>query len=84
MQKEASQFLETNKTEVQKDFKLEALSFEIMQRAVKNYYRLVDLDWETDNPASHRDFIMAENLFWLADTIYPDKKFIIWGTQCTY
>lgn len=60
-------------------YKLSPLAFRFLQRAVSNYRESVSLDWNTEDPVSKRDSLMAANLFWLMDEIYPNQKFIIWG-----
>lgn len=60
-------------------YKLSPLAFRFLQRAVSNYKESVSLDWNTEDPVSKRDSLMAANLFWLMDEIYPNQKFIIWG-----
>ncbi|MDX1905627.1 MAG: erythromycin esterase family protein [Bacteroidia bacterium] len=51
----------------------------ILRRALRNHREAVQLDWRTANPILRRDSLMAANLFWLMDTVYPGKKCIIWG-----
>lgn len=62
----------------------------ISQNAVYHRY-LLNLDaylqfiWQMDTNkitaevANIRDRVMGENLIWLKETLYPDKKMIVWG-----
>lgn len=64
---------------IQKDFALTATDMRYMQLALANHREAVNLDWTRDDPSAHRDKVMASNLFWLMDSVYPGKKVIIWA-----
>ena len=51
----------------------------ILLRTLRNHRDGVTLDWNRDDPVARRDSLMAQNLFWLMDTLYPGSKFIIWA-----
>lgn len=68
-----------NQEEIIKKFKISPLAFRFLQRSLSNHIESVSLNWRTEDPVSKRDSLMAANLFWLMDEIYPDQKFIIWG-----
>lgn len=68
-----------NQEEIIKKYKISPLAFKFLQRSLSNHIESVSLNWRTEDPVSKRDSLMAANLFWLMDEIYPDQKFIIWG-----
>ncbi|MBL7728952.1 MAG: erythromycin esterase family protein, partial [Dinghuibacter sp.] len=38
-----------------------------------------ETDWRTEDPSAKRDSLMADNLFWLMNEIYPGKKVVVWA-----
>lgn len=65
--------------DIKKDFNISGQHFKILMHALKNHEQAVTLDWNTENPSALRDSLMAENLIWLIQELYPGKKFIVWG-----
>ncbi len=47
-------------------------------RVVKSVARMADVAWRGFSIADH-DAEMAQNIEWLMNNVYPDKKAIIWG-----
>jgi erythromycin esterase len=64
---------------IRQQFSLTTTDMRYLQIALENHRDAVSLDWTKDDPISHRDKVMAGNLFWLMDTVYPGKKIIIWA-----
>lgn len=64
---------------IQRDFSLTATDMRYLQLALANHREAVALNWSRDDPSAHRDKVMASNLFWLMDSVYPGKKVIIWA-----
>ncbi|MGB4773207.1 MAG: erythromycin esterase family protein [Chitinophagaceae bacterium] len=64
---------------IQQQFSLTTTDMRYLQLALSNHRDAVSLDWTKDDPISHRDKVMAGNLFWLMDSVYPGKKIIIWA-----
>lgn len=77
--KEMLQFVQSNKPLICQQYKLSDLSFRFLLRALSNHIESVSLNWNTEDPSAKRDSIMAGNLFWLMDEIYPNKKVIVWA-----
>lgn len=76
----AKSILENNKTEIIAENDLSSLSFDIMTRTLSMFARSVDRPFsEWSNGIALRDKLMAENLNWLLEEVYPEKKFIIWA-----
>ncbi|MDX2285621.1 MAG: erythromycin esterase family protein [Bacteroidia bacterium] len=65
--------------DIQAQYQLSATDMQVIRRAIRNYRDAVDLDWHTQDVTERRDSLMADNLFWLMDSLYPGKKVIIWG-----
>jgi erythromycin esterase len=76
---ELLKILKEHEQDIQKDFGFDETGIAILQRTAVNYHEAVDLNWDVDNPMARRDSLMAENLFWMMENIYPNKKTIIWG-----
>ena len=64
---------------IQKDYSLTATDMRYLQLALENNREGVNLDWYKEDVSSHRDKLMAKNLFWLMDSLYPGKKVVIWA-----
>lgn len=75
----AQQLLELHKAQLQRQFTLSDTAFLYLQRGLRNMKESVQLDWANANPSSHRDSLMADNLFWLMQQQYPGKKVIVWA-----
>jgi erythromycin esterase len=60
-------------------YHLSALGFRFLERALENHRDAVSLDWNREDPVSRRDSLMADNLFWLMNEVYPNKKVIVWA-----
>jgi len=55
------------------------IHYKILERSLYNHRDAVNINWTTESPLEKRDSLMAENIFWLANEIFPNKKIIIWG-----
>lgn len=55
------------------------IHYKILERSLYNHKEAVNLNWNTDSPLEKRDSLMAENVFWLANEVFPNKKIIIWA-----
>lgn len=75
----AMKIIDENEAAIKSRFALSDLGMAILKRAVANHREAVTLDWEKEDPVSRRDSLMAANLFWLMEKLYPNKKVIIWG-----
>lgn len=75
----AMKIIEEHEEPIRIKFGLSDLDMAILKRAVANHRDAVMLDWQREDPVSRRDSLMAANLFWLMETLYPNKKVIIWG-----
>lgn len=58
---------------------LSKMHYNFLERSLINHYEAVNLNWNVDNPLERRDSLMAENVFWIANEIFPEKKIIIWA-----
>jgi erythromycin esterase len=76
---ELLKILKDHKADIKKDFGFDETAFQILERTALNYRDAVDLNWDIDNPMARRDSLMAENLFWMMENVYPNKKVVIWG-----
>ncbi len=68
-----------NKNDILTSFNYSNTDFNILLRVMENHRDAMKLDWNTDNPSSKRDSLMAENLFWLMRNLIPNKKIILWA-----
>jgi erythromycin esterase len=76
------QFLEQYQTQVSRDFELSHFEWLLIQRTLDHLEKQLDVDWynfDWSSSLALRDSLMYENLRWLMDKVYPDKKFIIWA-----
>lgn len=71
--------IESNTAFLQSEFKVSPLAFRYLLRGLRNLEASMSLDWTRESPVAKRDSLMADNLFWLMDSIYPGKKVIVWG-----
>ncbi|MBK6947392.1 MAG: erythromycin esterase family protein [Haliscomenobacter sp.] len=71
--------VQTNRGAIQAERRLTDTDFAFVERALINLRESVSLDWNTEDPSARRDSLMADNLFWLMQKIYPGKKMIIWA-----
>jgi erythromycin esterase len=75
-------FLENNEARVKQDFPSKPLLVPFLRRTLENHLEYWALDYRAIQQRQQivlRDRIMAENLMWLADVAYPDKKIIYWA-----
>ena len=75
-------FLENNESKVRKDFSSKPLLVPFLRRTLENHLEYWALDFRAIQQRQQivlRDRIMAENLMWLADVAYPNKKIIYWA-----
>jgi erythromycin esterase len=68
-----------NKDSILTRYQLSPLGFRFLERALQNHRDAVSLDWNKEDPVSRRDSLMAANLFWLMNEVYPNKKVIVWA-----
>ncbi len=71
--------VQTHREAILAERRLTDTGFVFVERALTNLRESVSLDWNTEDPSARRDSLMADNLFWLMETIYPGKKVIIWA-----
>ncbi|MBL7925768.1 MAG: erythromycin esterase family protein [Bacteroidia bacterium] len=71
--------LQTVKSNLLDEGKITMMHFKFLERSLINHKEALNINWENENPLERRDSLMAENIFWLANEIFPDKKIIIWG-----
>lgn len=75
-------FLENNETRIREDFPQKPLLVAFTRRTLENYLEYWALDYRAirlQQQFALRDRIMAENLMWLADVAYPNKKIVYWA-----
>ncbi len=72
-------FFRDSSASIRRTYGLTATDMDYLQRSLQNQLDAVQLDWTKDDPSSHRDKVMAGNLFWLMDSVYPNRKIIIWA-----
>ena len=84
--KEVEAYFSENEKQIKDDFQLSAFDFEVISRTLNNFQKAVDFPFAarmneegTYKGMVLRDELMYENLVWLAEEIFPDKKIIIWG-----
>jgi erythromycin esterase len=71
--------LDSYSYELKKHYQLNDTTISYLYRAVDNLEASITLDWGLDNPYARRDSIMASNLIWLMEQVYPTKKFVVWA-----
>jgi len=75
-------FLENNESRLREDYPQKPLLVAFVRRALENYLEYWSLNYRAMSLQQQfvlRDRIMAENLMWLADVAYPNKKIIYWA-----
>lgn len=75
-------FLENNETRIRQDFPQKPLLATFIRRTLENYLEYWSLSYSAMRQQQQfflRDRIMAENLMWLADVAYPNKKIVYWA-----
>jgi erythromycin esterase len=75
-----------NRTTLQEKMKLSHLKLDVILRSLDMQYVAVDYSYANMLNSEYmpraiiiRDETMAENIKWMIDNMYPDKKIIIWG-----
>ncbi|MFD2822723.1 erythromycin esterase family protein [Lacinutrix iliipiscaria] len=77
---EAEMILIQNSVEIKKNFNLSNFQFNILKRTLEMFQKSYNLPFEKRYQGTAlRDKLMAENLIWLMEEIYPDKKIIVWA-----
>lgn len=77
---EAEEILMKNSTEIKKKFSLSDFQFRILKRTLELFQKSYNLSYNNRYQGTGlRDELMAENLMWLLEEIYPSKKIIIWA-----
>ncbi|MCM3784966.1 erythromycin esterase family protein [Neobacillus mesonae] len=86
-------FVRDNKEELKKVYIEQPELVSILERVLQNrmdmldHYHVhmvnllagIDSEGEFKQASYERDRVMAGNLTWLAETVYPDEKMIVWG-----
>ena len=77
---EVKDLLKLNQAEIIADFNLTKFQFDILIKTLEGYKSSVNFPYEKRyGLIALRDKIMAENIEWLLNDVYPNKKMIIWG-----
>jgi erythromycin esterase len=77
--RKVAQLFRDNSASIQQEFRLSAADMQYLQRALQNHQDAVQLDWTSEDPSAKRDEVMAKNLFWLMDSVYANRKIIVWA-----
>ncbi|MGE7602975.1 erythromycin esterase family protein [Peribacillus sp. NPDC097675] len=59
--------------------KLNLLILQTLQNRIELMTRMSKTNYSIDEMSTVRDSLMAENIKWLSEKIYPDKKIIFWA-----
>ena len=72
---------------MQEELKLSSLQLSVILRNIENQNRIVDYNYSErinsqnmQQGIANRDKLMAENLTWIIETLYPEKKIIVLGS----
>ena len=77
---DASQLIQENKDSLIQSKTLSEEEYIVIQRTLDMFVRSTNLSYEERFTSfALRDELMAENIVWLLDKVYPDKKVIIWA-----
>ena len=77
---EAEEILLKNSGEIKKNFDVSDFQFTILKRTLEMFQKSYALSYKDRyNGTALRDELMAENLLWLMEEVYPDKKIIVWA-----
>jgi len=77
---ECTALLKANETAIAQTHGLDAFQLEVLYRTLDSYRRSVDLSWNRRYEAIQlRDELMAENVSWLLNEVYADKKVVLWA-----
>ena len=75
-----------NRASLQKNMMLSDLTLDIILKSLAMQHKVVDYSYanKVNDEYMHqgivlRDKIMAENMTWIIENLYPDKKILIWG-----
>ena len=69
-----------NKAAIQETYNLSNRDFDFIEQTCIGFKRTVDISYgERHRGSEHRDAIMFDNFQWLMNTIFPEKKVIIWA-----
>jgi erythromycin esterase len=71
--------LQSEQFAIMRAFNIDTTFIKVLERSLQNHIEAVSINWYTQNPSAKRDSLMAENLIWLMNEIYPDKKIIVWA-----
>ena len=78
--KDISQLLQKNKDSLLNSKTLSLKEYLIIQKTLEMFVRSTNLSYEDRFQGYElRDKLMAENLVWLLNDIYPNKKVIVWA-----
>lgn len=67
------------KPQIAKKYGLTDMHLNILEKSLYSHKESVNINWNTDNPLERRDSLMAENVMWLANELFPDKKMVVWA-----
>ncbi|MFC4635833.1 erythromycin esterase family protein [Dokdonia ponticola] len=77
---DASQLIKENKEFLIQSKTLTEEEYVLIQRTLDMFVRSTDVSYaDRFMTLTLRDELMAENIIWLLDEVYPDKKIIVWA-----
>lgn len=76
-------FLKQHETELKKEFpnqpKLNIVILQTLKNRIDLMVKISKTNYTADEMNQVRDLIMGENIKWLSEKVYPDKKIIFWA-----
>jgi len=76
----------SNRLSIKEALKFSDVELNILLRNLDNQYRMVDYDYmdrvnsqNMQQGIANRDRLMAKNIKWIIDSLYPNKKIVIWA-----
>lgn len=75
----ALDIVQQNETAIRSEYHFSEEDMFIFKKGIMNLRESVTVDWEREDPTAKRDSLMADNLFWLMEKMYPGKKIIVWA-----
>lgn len=77
---EISAILVENENEIKSTFKISDFQHKMLLKMLEGYRKSTHLDFNNRYQyIALRDEIMAENITWILNSLYPNKKIVIWG-----
>ncbi len=81
-----SRFIKNNRKAIQAEYQYSDKQMKVIARSLKSLWKSMDIAYATRFNEENifigiplRDELMFENLKWIMEEFYPDKKVIIWG-----